>query len=68
MNVGQRRAAEQLIAAAVAFGFVLVLKVAFESCFGGGFPVGGARADSAPAVGVVHIGNDPFARQVDARA
>ena len=68
VDVGQRCAAEQLIAAAVALGFVLVLEVAFE---GGGridLPVGRACAHGAPAVGVVHVGDDAFAGEIHARA
>ena len=68
VDVGQGCAAEELIAAAVALGLVLVLEVAFEGGGGVDLPVGRARAHGAPAVGVVHIGDDALAGKIHARA
>ena len=65
---GKRCAAEQLVAAAVAFSLVLVLEVAFERGGRIDLPVGRACAHGAPAVGVVHIGNNALAGEIHARA
>ena len=35
---------------------------------GSNLPVGRARAHGAPAVGVVHVGNDALAGEIEARA
>ena len=68
IDVGQRRAAQQLIAAAVALSLVLVLEVAFEGRCESNLPVGCARAHGAPAIGVVHVGDDALAGEIHSRA
>ncbi len=68
VDVRQRRTAQQLIPAPVAFSFMLVLEVALQNRLGAQLPIGRARAHSAPAVGVAHIACDSFAGQIHARA
>ncbi len=65
---GSGCAAEELIAAAVALGLVLVLEVAFEDGRRVQLPIGRAGAHGAPAVGVVHVSDDALAGEIHARA